>query len=200
MIRSLRRQPWTATDEDDLLVERSLGGHPEAFGALYDRYFPLLHAYAWRMLGDQHLAEDAAHDSLTRAWSKLRNYHQGNFRSWLFSIAHNTIVDQQRAQRTGVIPLRDDRQWVASESTEREAINAVALEEAVGLLATFAPEQRSIVAMKLSGLKHSEVAAVLGKSEAAVTQEYCRSIKRLAEELERGQMQVAAGKETGHDV
>jgi RNA polymerase sigma-70 factor (ECF subfamily) len=200
MLRSLRRQPWTAEDEDNVLVQRCLGGHPEAFGAIYDRYFPLLYSYAWRMLGDQISAEDAAHDTLTRAWSKLRSYQPGNFRSWLFSIAHNTIIDQRRARRDAELPLAGERQWIAPDSTEQAALDAVMLGQAADLLSRFAPEQRSIVAMKLSGLRHSEIAAALGKSEAAVTQEYCRSIKRLADALERGVVPTAPGKGGGHDV
>ncbi len=57
-----------------------------------------------------------------------------------------------------------------------------------------------LVAMKLSGLKHSEVAAVVGKSEAAVTQEFSRSIRRLADALEHGRQPAGLEGGRGHDV
>jgi RNA polymerase sigma-70 factor (ECF subfamily) len=181
-------------------VQHCLAGSPEAFGALYDRYFPSLYSYAWRLLGDQEAAEEAAHDTLTKAWSSLRAYQPGNFRAWLFSIAHNTIIDRRRANLAPVVSLSDDRQWAAPDSTERQAIDRAELGDVVRILSHFSDEQRSIVAMKLSGLRHAEIAAALGKTEGAVTQEYCRSIRKLADALERGLVPAAAAKGGGHDV
>lgn len=200
MRQLLRRQSWSSTDPDDSLVQTCRSGHPDAFGALYDRYVPLVFAYAYRMLGDKAAAEDAAHDTLAKAWASLPGYREGNFRAWLFSIAHHTIIDQRRAQRPGIVYLSDELEQTAPDSTEDAALRAVALREANDLLATFPPEQRSIVAMKLSGLKHSEVAAVVGKSEAAVTQEFSRSIRRLADALEHGRQPAGLEGGRGHDV
>lgn len=183
MVRILRRQPWAATDEDDVLIAACRAGHPEAFSAIYGRYFPPVYAYAWRMLDDRMDAEDAAHDAITKAWARLDTYRPGGFRSWLFAIAHNAIVDHQRARKRVMVPLDDRMALAASESTEQAGIAAASLSELGAMLATFNPEQRSIVAMKLSGLRHSEIAAALGKSEAAVTQDYCRSIRKLADAL-----------------
>jgi RNA polymerase sigma-70 factor (ECF subfamily) len=196
----LRRQPWSSTDPDDTLVQACRSGHPDAFGAIYDRYVPLVFAYAYRMLGDKAAAEDAAHDTLAKAWASLPGYRPGNFRAWLFSIAHHTIIDQRRARQAQPGSLDDAMFRPSSDSTEDAALRAVALSEASDLLAAFPPEQRSIVAMKLSGLKHSEVAAVVGKSEAAVTQEFSRSIRRLAEALEHGHQPAGLEGGSGNDV
>lgn len=200
MRQLLRRQPWSSTDPDDALVQACRSGHPDAFGALYDRYVPLVFAYAYRMLGDRAAAEDASHDTLAKAWASLPGYREGNFRAWLFSIAHHTIIDQRRARQVQPESLDDALFRPSSDSTEDAALTAVALSEAGDLLAAFSPEQRSIVAMKLSGLKHSEVAAALGKSEAAVTQEFSRSIRKLAHALEHGHPTAGLGKGGGHDV
>lgn len=194
MWRTVRRQPWAATDEDDVLIAACRSGHPAAFSAIYDRYFPLIYAYAWRMLDDPLDAEDAAHDAITKAWSRLDTYRPGGFRAWLFAIAHNTIVDQLRTRKRATVPLDDQWSLTSPDSTEQAGLTAVTLSELGALLDTFAPDQRSIVAMKLSGLRHSEIATALGKTEAAVTQDYCRSIRKLSDALGSEPAPAPAGK------
>jgi RNA polymerase sigma-70 factor (ECF subfamily) len=193
MGRLRRLASWSAADEDNVLVQRCLAGEPEAFGVLYDRHLPGLYAYAYRLLGDQVEAQEAAHDALTRAWSKLRNYEPGNFRGWLFSIAHNACIDRTRMRRSHDLPLLDDGHK-APGSTEAMAIDLATIDDIAELLRHFPETQRSVVAMKLSGLKYREIAAALGKSEQAVAQDYSRAIKRLVEALERGPAPAAVGK------
>jgi RNA polymerase sigma-70 factor (ECF subfamily) len=194
------RQLWTREDSDDALVQASRCGDPDAFGVLYDSYVPLVFAYAYRMLGDRTVAEDVAHDTLAKAWVGLPGYRPGNFRAWLFSIAHHAIIDQHRARQRQPYPFADELQHPAPDSTEDAALTAVALREAGDLLALFPLEQRAIVALKLSGLKHREVAEALGKSEAAVTQEFNRSLRKLAYALEHGRPTAGVGNGGGHDV
>jgi RNA polymerase sigma-70 factor (ECF subfamily) len=200
MGRLFRPSSWTERDEDDVLVERCLAGQGEAFGVLYDRHLPGLYAYAYRLTGNQADAQDAAHDTLTKAWSKLRAYQPGNFRAWLFSIAHNTCIDRMRSARAGDVPLLESEWMAADDSTERQAIDLATISDIATLLSHFPESQRSVVAMKLAGLKYSEIAAALGKSEAAVAQDYSRAIRKLADALERGPVPAATGKGGGHDV
>ena len=189
----LLRKPTTQPDlTDDQLVERCRGGHPEAFGTLYDRHLPGCYAYAYRLLGNQTDAEDAAHDAFTRAWSSLGAYRAGNFRGWLFSILHNLCVDRRRRQRPDV-GFEGRSELAASVSVETEAIDLATVDQIAALLSHFPEAQRATVAMKISGLKYREIATALGKSEAAVAQDYSRAIKRLAEALEGDHVAAAAG-------
>lgn len=189
----LLRKPTTQPElTDDQLVERCRAGHPEAFGTLYDRHLTSCYTYAYRLLGNQSDAEDAAHDAFTRAWSNLPSYRQGNFRGWLFSILHNVCIDRMRHTRPEEI--FDDRSELASTgSVEREAIDLATIDQIAELLSHFPPAQQSMVAMKMSGLKYREIAVALGKSEAAVAQDYSRAIKRLAEALEGDRVHAVAG-------
>ena len=43
--------------DDTLLVSRAMAGDLDSFGQLYDRYFPRVYDFAWRVLRD---AEEAA--------------------------------------------------------------------------------------------------------------------------------------------
>ena len=60
---------------------------------------PLL-AYALRHVGDRGQAEDVVQETLLRAWQRLDRLDpdRGSLRPWLFTVAHNVIVDHWRAQ------------------------------------------------------------------------------------------------------
>lgn len=191
----LLRKPTTQPDlSDDQLVERCRDGHPEAFGTLYDRHLSGCYAYAYRLLGNRADAEDAAHDALTRAWTNLDSYRPGNFRGWLFSILHNLCIDRLRRARPVELDLDGQFQLASAGSVEREAIDLATIDQIAALLRQFPEAQRATVAMKMSGLKYREIATALGKSEAAVAQDYSRAIKRLAEALEGDRAFAVAGK------
>lgn len=192
-MRFLRNSTTQLELTDDQLVDRSRGGDAEAFGSLYDRHFPSCYAYAYRLLGNQADAEDAAHDAFARAWVNLERYQPGNFRGWLFSILHNLCIDRMRRAQSREIVLDERDQLPGTTSVESEAIDLATIDHVVGLLRQFPEAQRATVAMKLSGLKYREIALALGKSEAAVAQDYSRAIKRLAEAMDGERVPAVAG-------
>ena len=67
---------------------------------------PELHAHCYRMLGSVHDAEDALQDALLRAWRGLRAFEgRSSFRSWLYTIATNTCLDQIARRPKRVLPV-----------------------------------------------------------------------------------------------
>ena len=94
MFRRHRPPPreWDAATADEDLVALAQGGEREAFAALYDRYLPRVHGYCYRMLGTREAAEDANTEIFMRALAALPAYRAGEFRSWLFAIAHNVVA------------------------------------------------------------------------------------------------------------
>jgi RNA polymerase sigma-70 factor (ECF subfamily) len=76
------------------LIESVLGGDVESFGELGRRYWSAMAAVAYSVLGDHHLAEDAAQEALARALVNLRTLKNKNrFGSWLGRICRNVAKD-----------------------------------------------------------------------------------------------------------
>src|SRR4051812_20704973 len=71
---------------------------PRAFAPLYSRYVDPVYSYCLRCLGDPETAADATQDVFARALRALPRYREQAFRPWLFTIAHNVIVDAHRAR------------------------------------------------------------------------------------------------------
>ncbi|MGE2715717.1 sigma-70 family RNA polymerase sigma factor [Mycolicibacterium litorale] len=71
---------------------------PEAtmMRVLYDEHAAALWRYALRLTGDRARAEDVVQETLLRAW---RHQPDGSARAWLFTVARNLIIDEQRSAR-----------------------------------------------------------------------------------------------------
>jgi len=91
--------------DDALLVSRARAGDLDAFGQLYDAYFNRIYDFSWRVLRDADEAADVTQDVFMKAMQNLPGLSKASaFKSWLFTIAHNTAVT--RAERAGrTIPL-----------------------------------------------------------------------------------------------
>lgn len=91
--------------DDALLVNRALAGDLDSFGQLYDRYFTRIYDFSWRILRDADEAADVTQDVFMKAMQGLGGLGKASsFKSWLFTIAHNTAVT--RAERAGrTVPL-----------------------------------------------------------------------------------------------
>ncbi len=94
------------TAEQEGLLERARAGEEGAFGSLVERHRGELHAHCYRMLGSVHDAEDALQDALLRAWRALPRFEgRSSLRSWLYTIATNTCLDQIARRPKRVLPI-----------------------------------------------------------------------------------------------
>src|SRR3954453_14064997 len=94
-----------ATQERTLL-EAARGGDQGAYGRLLEPYRAQLHAHCYRMLGPVHDAEDALQETSLRAWRGLGRFEgRSSLRSWLYTIATNTCLNQIAQRPKRVLPL-----------------------------------------------------------------------------------------------
>lgn len=104
---------------------------------------------------------------------------QGTFRSWVFTIAHNAVVDEHRRRRSAApidaafgVPAPDA-------GPEAEAVLADQVTRLRALLADLPPDQANVVQLRLAGLDDREIASVLGRSYGAVRVAQHRALTRL---------------------
>lgn len=157
-----RRDPATLSDQ--AIVERAQR-NPAAFEPLYDRYLDPIYAYCYRRLGSREQAEDATSQTFTQALAALPRYRSDSFRSWLYTIARNVVIDMHRAKSP--LPLIDEAQLDALVDDGQLDWHASAL-DVRQLLTQLTDEQREVVELRLSGMTGPEIAAILGHSPGAV--------------------------------
>lgn len=68
---------------------------------LYDEHATALWRYAVRLTGDPARAEDVVQETLLRAWQhpEVTDDRERSPRAWLFTVARNMIIDEQRSSR-----------------------------------------------------------------------------------------------------
>lgn len=77
------------------------GDQVELMQALHDTHADALWGYCVRLVGpDRARAQDVVQETLLRAWRhpEVLGKEEGALRAWLFTVAHNIVVDQWRAQ------------------------------------------------------------------------------------------------------
>lgn len=90
-------QDKDGTKTDDQLMAAWSRGNRSAFDEIYDRYKQPLYGYLIRNCADESLANELFQDVWLRVISHTGAFkHHGRFRSWIFTLAHNRLVDFYR--------------------------------------------------------------------------------------------------------
>jgi RNA polymerase sigma-70 factor (ECF subfamily) len=192
----LRQIPAPADEalSDEALVALAARDR-QAFGVLYDRYVDAVYRYCAGRLGDREAAEDATSLVFTRALAALPSHRGPSFRSWLFAIAHNVVVNARRdAPRAR--SLDDETELTAPDLSVEEIAERDDRRRSVRrALALLPEEQRRVVELRLAGLTGPEVAAALGRSHDSV-----RTTQRRAVAALRTHLGVANDSTEGRDA
>ena len=84
-------------NNDVTLIQQTLSGDQNAFTALVKKYQKQIHAFAWRKLGDFHLAEEITQDTFLKVYQQLWRLREPNrFAAWLHTIAKNCCLASYR--------------------------------------------------------------------------------------------------------
>jgi RNA polymerase sigma factor (sigma-70 family) len=159
-------------DRDDLELHRQLSaGDRGAFDALYRRYAGSAYGLAYRITGQQLLAQDVVHDAFMALWRAPEAFDpvRGAFRSFFLSLVHHRAVDtvrreerlrarQQRAANLEPAAVEDPAEGVidAADVAARRIEVRAALE-------TLSPDQRQVLEMAyFGGRTQVQIAEELG--------------------------------------
>lgn len=147
-------------DRDDLELHRSLAsGDRGAFDALYRRYSGSAYGLAYRITGQQVLAQDVVHDAFMALWRAPEAFDpaRGAFRTFFLSLVHHRAVDTVRREER--IRARQERaanlEPVAVEDPAESVIDAADVAgrrvEVRAALETLSPDQRQVLEMAYFG-------------------------------------------------
>ena len=146
------------------LVRRAARGEHEAFDALVRFASSRLYGIAYRILRDQHLAEDALQAALITIWNELpRLRDPDRFDAWTYRlIVRAAMAEARHAGRgSGTASLLPGD---ADESRAPDDIRAVADRDALERgFRRITPEQRAVLVLQhYAGLSQAEIADVIG--------------------------------------
>lgn len=162
----------------------------DAFAELVRLHQSPVRQFLRRLTGtDWSRADDLAQDTFWKAYRHIGTFEgRGRFLSWLFRIAYQVFVTDQRGGRVVSVPLLDD---VASgENANQRFANARTFDQ---LMAMLRPEERAAIVLHYRHeLTHPEIAEALDMPLGTIKTLIRRARLRLQDLHERGISKVKA--------
>ncbi len=152
---------------DEHLLTAMASGAIWAMEVLYQRYFPVYYALAYRLVTNPQVAEDLIQEAFFAIWQQAATYtpHAGAARSWLSAIVRNRILDYMRAShRRSVL---QEAMWWEAEQDESQIVPDVWQDVLLSIqraqvrhaLQRLPREQREVIAFAyFHGWTHAEIA------------------------------------------
>jgi len=177
---------------DEQLMLAYAGGDATAFETLYGRHKGSLYRFVLRSVKAQGEAEEIFQDVWMRAIEARGRYQPtAKFTTWLYTIAHNRLVDHWRAKGLTVVPLDDgddgpviDPPAGPSAEPHRRAEGRERVGRLLDALAALPAAQREAFLLhEESGLSVAEIAAATGAGEETAKSRLRYAMNKLREAI-----------------
>lgn len=175
----------------DDLIERAKAGEAAAFDQIMIRYQRRVVSTAWRMLGSEDDAKDAAQEVFMRTYRYLKSFKQGqDFAGWLYRIVINVCRDaaKRRGRSRDFLSLQavDAEVQAGPDDLESDAILAQQRELISRALAALSTKEREALVLRdIEGFSTEEVARILGSSATTVRSQICSGRAKIKQYKDR---------------
>jgi RNA polymerase sigma-70 factor (ECF subfamily) len=176
-----------AAPADEQLMMLYVRGDLGAFEMLYRRHKDALFGYLLRASADREVAAELFQD----VWARLirgRDAYKpsGRFASWLYSLAHNRLMDHFRLKRLPTETLDEEAHLPAPshQQPERQTDAQFAAQRILHALANLPEEQRAAFLLKEeAGLSLEEIAEVMKVGRETIKSRLRYALAKLRLEL-----------------
>ncbi|MBF5041816.1 sigma-70 family RNA polymerase sigma factor [Aggregicoccus sp. 17bor-14] len=183
--------PWPLRDAWlSRLVVRAQRGDREAFRALYQALYAPVSGYVRRRVPARADAEDVIGQVFFRLLEGLARIDpkRGSVLAYALQAARNALVDQARGRGAHVsVQASEDESLARVDGAAGPLEQLVQSEQEARVRAELSrldPETRELLVLRyVDGLRHPEIAQLLGLSEAAVRQRSSRAVRELRARL-----------------
>jgi len=143
-------------------------GSLDAFGFIYDAFFRKIYDFVYYKTLDSAVAEDLTSEIFMKAMKAIGSFTgetEQDIKSWLYRIAHNSVIDHYRTKKDHVA-TEDIQEILGYEEDYSGGVDdRNKLEEVLIYLETIPAEQKQILIMRIwDDLPYSEIAKITGKS------------------------------------
>jgi RNA polymerase sigma-70 factor (ECF subfamily) len=180
---------------DEATIQAAQAGDLEAFNTLVLLHQDRVYNLAYRILGDQAHAADAAQEVFILAHRHIRRFHTGSFMAWLYRITTNVCYDTIRYhKRRPAVPFThlsnavdDDREFDlpthedGPETLLQRRELAALLQQHISALPI---DQRTVLVLSdVQGLSDKEIAAIMRSNIGTVKSRLSRARAKLRQSL-----------------
>ncbi|MFO7865707.1 MAG: sigma-70 family RNA polymerase sigma factor [Candidatus Aminicenantes bacterium] len=158
--------------DDKEIIRRTLSGEKDAFEMIIRKYQSPVFNYIGRAVGDHQTALEFTQDIFVKTYASLASFdHQYKFKTWLFKIASNYLIDYWRKKKLLTVSIDqslspdDDRPRIQLSSPHRNAEEQLEMDELrkkiESALEKVPPELRELFIWRhINGLSYKEMAQI----------------------------------------
>ncbi len=186
-------------DNNDDDLSNSHSDKEKDFLAAFDKYADDLFRHAALRLNNRDLAVDVVHDTFVKTWSYLvKGYDIKKFKSFLYKILNNLIIDQYRKKKDMSLDGLLEREEVDESSfpglavdySER-LVDGLDGKKAFDLLDELPIKYREVIICRfVDQLKISEISQLLEESENVISVRLHRGLKILRKKIHENEEYV----------
>ena len=187
--------------DEAALIESARKGSLDAFNTLVLAYQHQVYNLAYRIMGEEAAASDAAQEAFISAYKNLKSFRGGSFKSWLLRIVTNACYDDLRRRKrrpaTSLDELTDGEDGEAEFDvpTPEDGPETIAQRhELAGLIqqgiTTLPDDQRIVLVLSdVQGMSYEEIASITNSNLGTVKSRLSRARAKLREYLQgRGEL------------
>ncbi|MDR2590365.1 MAG: sigma-70 family RNA polymerase sigma factor [Oscillospiraceae bacterium] len=176
------------TDEKRLIRKIKKNADRNAADVLIRRYYDEILSYIYKQTSDKHIAMDLTQDVFVTVLGQIKRYddRKAGFRTWLYKITTNKIIDyyRSRAKIQNKILDLDDIDIPDKNELTLHLENTDLSSKILTYIATFNAESQNIFRLKVYGeYTFTEISDLTEIPEPTVKTKYYRMIKTLREEF-----------------
>ncbi len=169
-----------------ILIEQAQAGEMDAFEQVVRRFQDMAYGYAYSILGDFHLAEDAAQEAFVEAYRHLKDLREPEaFPGWFRRLVFKQCDRLFRRRRVETVPLDEAVAVAAGEGSPAHATEKREMEQQVRNAVFTLPEpQRAVTTLfYIDGYSQAEVAEFLEVPVTTVKKRLHDSRRKLKERM-----------------
>ncbi len=152
---------------------------------LIQSYYDEIYRFVYRQTGSREDSMDLTQSIFIAVLRALPGYRaeRASFRTWLYRIAANKVIDARRKARPVSLPI-EEMEIPAAEDFVTRVHDRALLEAVEGYISGLDPGEQAVFRLRIYGEKtFPEIATALGEPEAAVKSRYYRLMGRLRKEF-----------------
>jgi len=151
----------------------------EEYNKSVKSYYNNLYRFLTKFIWDKQMVKDIIQDCYLKLWERKKNIDDKKIKSWLFTTAHNAMIDYVKKKQKNIITYQETLIEIPIQPETKE------LKEIIDKALLLLPEiQRSIILLRdLEGYDYNEIGTILSLSESQVKVYLFRARKSLKDKL-----------------
>ncbi|AQQ09138.1 Sigma-W factor [Sedimentisphaera cyanobacteriorum] len=164
---------------DSTLARFASNGNRAAFDELAARFTGQLLIFASSKTNNYHDAEDIVQETMMKAYKNIENFNcKSSFKTWIFTIAYRTLVSNARKMRPALLNEESQQNLEIIEENDEDFGWVWEIARKLG------QESFTVLWLKYKQeMSISQIAKVIGKTNAAARVMLYRSRKKMAKKL-----------------